>query len=62
MKYDKVQDEHVDCTLSTGNQIKILIEEFSLGREDDAWILATQENSQKKLMYIANLKKLTEQT
>ena len=50
MKYDKVQDEHVDCTLNTGNQIKILIEEFSLEREDDGWILATQETPQKKLL------------
>ena len=27
--YDKTQEEHVNCTLDTGNQQNILIEEFS---------------------------------
>ena len=54
--YDEAQ-EHDDCTLHTSNQLKISIEEFSSGTKDDLSTLATQETSQKKLVYITNLKK-----
>ena len=55
--YDEAQEEHANCTLHTGNQLKLLIKEFTSGMEENALILATQETSQKKLVYISNLKK-----
>ena len=55
-KYDEAQEEHVDCTLNTGNKLKISIGEFSLRIEDDVSMLDTQETSQKKLVHITNPK------
>ena len=40
------EEEHVDSTLHMGNQLKILIEEFSWGMEDNASMLNTQETAQ----------------
>ena len=55
--YDEAREENADCTLHTGNQLKILIKEFSLGTEDNMLMLTTQETYQKKLVNITNLKK-----
>ena len=51
----KYEEEHVECTLHTGNQLKILNEEFCLGMEEDTLTVATQEPAQQKLVYITNL-------
>ena len=51
----KDEEEHVNCTQHTGNQLKILIEEFSWGTEDDTLMLDTQETAQQQLVYITNL-------
>ena len=40
------EEEHVDSTLHTGNQLEISIEEFSWGTEDNASMLNTQETAQ----------------
>ena len=37
------EEEHVDSTLHTGNQLKILIKEFGWGMEDNASTLDTHE-------------------
>ena len=39
----KYEEEHADHTLHTGNLLKILIKEFSLGMEDDMSTLTTHE-------------------
>ena len=52
----KHEEEHVKPTLNIGNQLKILIEEFSWEREDDGSTLDTQETEQHELVYITNLK------
>ena len=51
------EEEHADSTLHTGNQLKISIEEFSWGVEDNVSKLNTQETGQQKLVYITNLEK-----
>ena len=56
MQKTKHEDEHVEPTLNIGNQLKILIEEFSWEREDDRSTLDTQETEQHQLVYIMNLK------
>ena len=52
----KHEEEHVELTLNTGNQLKILIKEFSWEREDNGSTLDTQETEQHQLVYITNLK------
>ena len=42
----KDEEEHVDSTLHTGNQLKILIKELSWGMEDNALMFNTQEMAQ----------------
>ena len=56
MQKSKHEEEHVEPTLNTGNQLKILIEEFSWEREDNRSTLDTQETEQQELVYITNLK------
>ena len=56
MQKPKDEEEHVDSTLHTGNQLKISIEEFSWGTEDDTSTLDSQETAQCELVYITNLK------
>ena len=51
----KHEEEHVEPTLNTGNQLKISIEEFSWETEDDRSTLDTQETEQPQLVYIINL-------
>ena len=46
MEKPKYEEEHVDHTLHTGNLLKILIKEFSLGMEDDMSTLTTHETAQ----------------
>ena len=48
MEKPKYEEEHANCTLHTGNQLKLLIEEFSWGMEDDMSTLNTQETAQQK--------------
>ena len=48
------EEEHVDSTLHTGNQLKISIKEFSWRMEDDASMLNTQEKAQRELVCITN--------
>ena len=52
----KHEEEHVEPTLNTGNQLKILIEEFSWERECDRSTLGTEEPEQQEVVYITNLK------
>ena len=51
----KDEEEHVNSTLHIGNQLKISIEEFCWGTEDDASTLDTQQMAQWQLVYITNL-------
>ena len=51
----KHEEEHVEPTLYTGNQLKISIEEFSWEREDDRSTLGTEEPEQQEVVYITNL-------
>ena len=55
MEKPKHEEEHVEPTLNTGNQLKILIEEFSWEREDDGSTLVTEETEQQEIVYIMNL-------
>ena len=57
-KTEKQKDEekHVKPTLNTGNQLKILIKEFSWARRDDGSTLDMEELEQPQLVYILNLK------
>ena len=48
----KHEEEHVEPTLNTGNQLKISIKEFSWEREDDGSTLDTEEPEQQQLVYI----------
>ena len=57
METPKYEEEHADCTLHMGSQLKILIKEFSWGMEDNTSTLATQETARQKLVYITNLEK-----
>ena len=52
----KHEEEHVEPTLSTGNQLKISIEEFSLEREDNRSTLDMEELEEPELVYITNHK------
>ena len=51
----KHEEEHVEPTLYTGNQLKISIEEFSWEREGDGCTLGMEENKQQQIVYITNL-------
>ena len=51
----KDEEEHVNSTLQTGNQLKLSIEELSWETEDDGSTLNTQETEQQQLVYITNL-------
>ena len=51
----KHEEEHVAPTLNTGNQLNILIEEFSWERECDGSTLGTEEPEQQEVVYITNL-------
>ena len=46
MQKPKDEEEHVNFALHTGNRLKISIEEFSWGTEDDTSTLNTQETAQ----------------
>ena len=52
----KHEEEHVEPTLNTGNQLKNSIEEFSWEREDDGSTLEMEEPEQQQVVYITNLK------
>ena len=51
----KHEEEHVEPTLNTGNQLKVLIEEFSWEREGDGSTLRIEEPEQQEVVYITNL-------
>ena len=51
----KHEEEHVKPTLNTGNQLKILIEEFSWEREGNGSTLGMEEPEQQEIVYITNL-------
>ena len=51
----KHEGEYVEPTLDTGNQLKILIEEFSWEKEGDRSTLGTEEPDQQEIVYITNL-------
>ena len=51
----KHEEEHVEPTLNTGNQLKISIEEFSWERDGDGSTLGTEEPKQQEIVYITNL-------
>ena len=51
----KHEEEHVEPTLNTGNQLKISIEEFSWEREGDGPTLGAEEREQQQIVYITNL-------
>ena len=51
----KHEEEHVEPTLYTGNQLKISIEEFSWEKEGDGSTLWTEEPEQQEVVYITNL-------
>ena len=55
MQNSKDEEEQVNSTLYTGNQLKISIKEFSWETEDDGSTLDTQETGQQQLVYITNL-------
>ena len=52
----KHEEEHVEPTLNIGNQLKILIKEFSWERKYDRYTLNMEELEQQQLVYITNLK------
>ena len=56
MEKPKHEEEHVEPTLNTGNQLKISIEELSWEREEDGSTLDIEESEQQQLVYITNLK------
>ena len=51
----KHEEEHVKPTQNTGNQLKILIKEFSWEREDNGSTLEMEETEQQEIVYIMNL-------
>ena len=51
----KDEEEHVNSTLHTGNQLKLSIEGFNWETENDRSMLDTQETAQQQLVYITNL-------
>ena len=55
MQKAKDEEENVEPTLNTDNQLKISIEEYSWETEDNRSTLDTQETEQPQLVYIMNL-------
>ena len=53
----KDEEEHVDSTLHTGNQLKLSFKQFSWGMNDNVSMLDTQETVQQQSVYITNLEK-----
>ena len=51
----KHEEEHVEPTLNTNNQLKFPIEEFSWEREGDESTSGTEEPEQQEVVYITNL-------
>ena len=51
----KHEEEHVEPTLNTGNQLKISIEEFSWEREDNGSTIEMEGPEQQEIVYITNL-------
>ena len=51
----KHEEEHVEPTLDTGNQLKISIAEFSWEKEGNGSTLGTEEPKQQEIVYITNL-------
>ena len=51
----KHEEEHVEPTLDTGNQLKISIEEFNWEKEGDGSTLGMEEPEQQEIVYIKNL-------
>ena len=51
----KHEEEHVEPTLNTGNQLKLSIEEFSWEREGHGSTLGTEKQEQQDIAYITNL-------
>ena len=51
----KHEEENVEPTLNTSNQLKFSIEEFSWEREGDGSTLGTEEPEQQEVVYITNL-------
>ena len=51
----KHEEEHVEPTLNTGNQLKISIKEFCWEREGDGPTLGAEEPEQQQIVYITNL-------
>ena len=56
MQKQKHEEEHVEPTLNTGSQLKILIEKFSWETKDNGSTLDIQEAEQQELVYLMNLK------
>ena len=54
-KNSKDEEEQLNSTLYTGNELKISIKELNWETEDDRSTLATQETEQQQLVYITNL-------
>ena len=53
---DEMDDKtHTKRTANTGNQLNIPVDKLQLGKDDDAWTLATQETLVKNLVYITNI-------
>ena len=53
----EAHEKYAECTVDTGNQLKISIEDFNSGTDDDASTCASQETSLKRMVYITNIKK-----
>ena len=54
-KNQKHEEEHVEPTPDTGNQLKILIKELSWEKEGDRSTLGMVEPEQQEIVYIMNL-------
>ena len=48
-------EDHIESTVYTGNQLKVPVEELKLGVDDDTSTLATEETSVENLVYITNI-------
>ena len=55
LEKQKHEEEHVEPTLNTNNQLKFSIEEFSWEREGDGSTSGTEEPEQQGVVYITNL-------
>ena len=53
---DEMDDEeHIQSTVYTANQLNIPVEELKLGEDNDASTLTTRETLVKNLVYITNI-------